>query len=173
MANAEQKFDSLVKEFYEQQKKLKDSQKAFNELKEEFSEKMESLFKSFNNQKMTFDYDEFEGSGLVVNRIQKSNVEFDCDKLERALGKELSKNVIQKKYEVIDMNGLIRYLKECGVNPKVFKKFINVSKFVNEKELDRLEELGKISIGKINGCYSIKHQKPYFTVKVKKGNDDG
>jgi hypothetical protein len=71
------------------------------------------------------------------------------------------------------MNGLITYLKDCGISPKVFKSFISVRKTVNTKELDRLEELGKITAEQIKGCYTVKSQSPYFTVNVGKGQDNG
>ena len=68
---------------------------------------------------------------------------------------------------------MIAYLKECNVDPKIFKSFLIVSKTVDTKELDRLDELGKISTEQVKGCYTIKRQKPYFTVGVKRGNDNG
>ena len=67
------------------------------------------------------------------------------------------------------MNGLVTYLKECGISPKVFKSFISVRKTVNTKELDKLEELGKITAEQIKGCYTVKSQNPYFTVNIGKG----
>ena len=109
----------------------------------------------------------------MVNRIQKSSVEFDPDKLAKALGKQLAKQVIIKKYEITDMDALIAYLKECDVDPKIFKSFLNVSQSVDIQELDRLEEIGKITAEQVKGCYTVKRQKPYFTVGVKRGHDDG
>lgn len=163
-----------VRRFFEKQTKFKQVQSQFNELKAQFNSDMEDYFECEGIDKsMIFSFDdEFVGGDLVVNRIQKSSVEFDPDKLERALGKKLGKQVIIKRYEVTDMDALIAYLKECDVDPKIFKSFLTVSKSVDTKELDRLEELGKVTTEQVQGCYTIKRQNPYFTVGVKRGHDD-
>lgn len=163
-----------VQEYFEKQLKFKKVQSQFNELKAQFSSDMEDYFECESIDKtLTIESESLAESDLVVNRIQKSSVEFNPNKLEKALGKELSKQVIVKRYEITDINALIAYLKECNVDPKIFKSFLIVSKTVDTKELDKLDELGKISTEQIKGCYTIKHQKPYFTVNVKRGNDNG
>lgn len=163
----------LVRKFFEEQVRFKQVQSQFNELKAQFNSAMEDYFEREGIDKsITFSFDDLVESNLVVNRIQKSSVEFDPDKLAKALGKQLAKQVIIKRYEIIDMDALIAYLKECGVDPKIFKSFLNISQIVDIQELDRLEEIGKITAEQIKGCYTIKRQKPYFTVSVKRGHDD-
>ena len=160
--------------FFQKQKRFKQIQTRFCEIKTDFYNDMEDYFK-YNNidGKLTIKCDEFaDAQSFVVTRIQSSRVEFNPDKLEKALGKELSRDVIQKHYEIVDMNGLVTYLKECGIDPKVFKSFVSVRKTVNIKELDRLEELGKITAEQIKGCYTVKSQSPYFTVNIGKGQDN-
>lgn len=163
---------SLVLNFFQKASKFKQIQTKFGEIKTDFYNDMEDYFKCNNiDGKLTIECDE-NISGIenfVVTRIQNSKIEFNPDKLEKVLGKELSENVIQKHYEINDMIGLITYLKECGANPKVFKSFISVRKSVNTKELDKLEELGKITVEQIKGCYTVKSQNPYFTVNIGKG----
>lgn len=155
--------------FLEKQKQFKQVQSKFDELKAQFNSDMEDYFECNNiNSKLSFESESYVGN-LVVSRVQKSSVVFDAGKLEKALGKELSECVIEKRYEIADMFGLIKYLKECGVDPKIFKSFLLVTKTVDTKELDRLEEIGKISKEQVRGCYTIKSQKPYFTVGVRKG----
>jgi hypothetical protein len=159
--------------FFQKQKKFKQIQTRFNEIKADFYDDMEDYFK-YNgvDGKLTIDCDELcDTNSFVVTRIQSSKVEFNPDKLEKALGKELSRDVIQKHYEIVDMNGLVTYLKDYGIDPQVFKSFISVRKTVNTKELDRLEELGKITAEQIKDCYKVKSQNPYFTVNVGKGQD--
>lgn len=158
--------------------KFKKIQTQFAELKEEFYTNMEDYFSCNNvdpNEGITLEYDDelvYEGK-LVVKKVQKSSIEFDANKLERALGKELSQDIILKRHEVTDMPGLVTYLKECGCDPKVFKAFIQTTKVVDTKELDRLEEIGKVTIEQAAGCYEVKPQKPYFTVNVvKRGQGD-
>lgn len=168
--NSDECKQSIVN-FFQKKKRFEQIQTRFCEIKADFYSDMEDYFKHNSiDGKLTIDSGEFDGvESLVVTRIQSSRVEFNPDKLEKVLGKELSCDVIQKHYEIVDMNGLVTYLKECGINPKVFKSFISVRKTVNTKELDRLEELGKITAEQIKGCYTVKSQSPYFTVNVGKG----
>ena len=172
--NSEECKQSIIN-FFQKQKRFKQIQTRFCEIKTDFYNDMEDYFK-YNNidGKLTIECnDEFADIGsFVVTRVQSSRVEFNPDKLEKALGKELSRDVIQKHYEIVDMNGLVTYLKECGINPKVFKSFISIRKTVNTKELDRLEELGKITAEQIKGCYTVKSQNPYFTINLGKGQDN-
>lgn len=56
----------------------------------------------------------------------------------------IDKLVIDKSYTITDINRLIIYLKSCDVDPKAFKSFINVTKTVDEKKLDKLADLGLI-----------------------------
>jgi hypothetical protein len=171
--NSEECKQAIAK-FFQKQKRFKQIQSQFGEMKAEFYNDMEDYFMCNNiDGKLTFECDNLvDAESFVVTRIQSSKVEFNPDKLEKALGKELARDVVLKHYEIIDMNGLVTYLKECGISPKVFKSFISVRKTVNTKELDRLEELGKITAEQIKGCYTIKSQNPYFTVNIGKGQDE-
>lgn len=171
--NSEECKQSILN-FFQKQKKFKQIQNRFGEIKADFYNDMEDYFKCNEvDGKLTIECDELaDAQSFVVTRIQSSRVEFNPDKLEKVLGKELSRDVIQKHYEIVDMNGLITYLKDCGISPKVFKSFISVRKTVDTKELDRLEELGKITAEQIKGCYTVKSQSPYFTVNVGKGQDN-
>lgn len=168
------KIKNLAFDFFKEQKEFKEAQSKFEENKRRFYSEMEMFFEtekidksySFENE------DEFPNGYLEVTRIQKSSVSFNADKLEKVLSKEICKDVIEKRYEISDMTGLIAYLKKCGVDPNIFKKFLIISKTVNVKELEKLEEIGKISIEQIKGCYSIKNQNPYFTVSFKNWNGE-
>lgn len=165
-----------VLDFFEKQTKFKAAQLQFNDEKAKFNSLMEEFFKNEALDKsVVFTEHGVDGEreSYTVTRIQKSSIEFDPDKLEKQFSREISRCVVLKRYEIIDIDGLIAYLKECGVDPKIFKSFLHVSKSVDYTELDRLEELGKISHGQVKGCYTVKRQKPYFTVSVKRGNDDG
>lgn len=157
--------------FFEKQKKFKEIQAKFNEVKAQFNGDMSLFFENEQIEKSIM-LETGYNQDLQINRIQKSSVEFNADKLEKALGKELARDVVLKRYEIIDFPGLVAYLKEFGVEPSVFKSFLNVTKTVDEKELDKLEELGKIDIEQIKGCYTVKQHNPYFTVAVKRGQSD-
>lgn len=167
-----EQFIPFVKEFYNEQKKFKERQERFNTIKQLFYNDAEELFNYEGISKLVIDNDDLEGNELVVNKVQKHQLFFDIDALENNLSKEMCKEVIEKKYKIIDINRLIVYLKSCGVDPKVFKSFINVTKTVDEKKIDKLADLGLISKEQLEGCYTLKRQKPYFTVKMKRGKHD-
>ena len=172
--NSEECKQSVIN-FFQKQKRFKQIQTRFCEIKADFYDDMEDYFEcnNINDGKLTIECNDFaDAEKFVVTRIQSSRVEFNPDKLEKVLGKELSRDVIHKHYEIVDMVGLISYLQGYGVDPKVFKSFISVRKTVNTKELDRLESLGKITAEQVKGCYTVKSQNPYFTVNIGKGQDN-
>lgn len=167
-----EQFIPFVKEFYNEQKKFKEKQERFNTIKQLFYNDAEELFNYEGIDKLVVDNEDLEGNELVVNKIQKTSVIFDIDALENNLSKEMCKDVVDKSYTITDINRLIIYLKSCGVDPKVFKSFINVTKTVDEKKLDKLADLGLIKKEQLEGCYTLKRKKPYFTVKMKRGKHD-
>nr|UVM95750.1 MAG: hypothetical protein [Bacteriophage sp.] len=167
-----EQFIPFVKEFYNEQKEFKERQERFNTIKQLFYNDVKELFNYEGIDKLVVDNEDLEGNELVVNRVQKTSVIFDIDALENNLSKEMSKDVIDKSYTITDINRLIIYLKSCGVDPKVFKSFINVTKTVDEKKLDKLADLGLIRKEQLEGCYTLKRKKPYFTVRMKRGKHD-
>ena len=165
-----------VLDFHKKQTEFKEVQSQLNDEKAKFNSLMEDFFDGeCIDKQAVFSNCGVDGSceRYTVKRIQKTSVDFDPERLEKSLSKEISKSVVRKSYEIIDIDGLIAYLKECGVDPKIFKSFLQVYKSVDLDELNRLEELGKISMEQVEGCYTVKRQKPYFTVSVKRGYDDG
>lgn len=167
-----EQFIPFVKEFYNEQKEFKERQERFNTIKQLFYNDAEELFNYEGVDKLVIDNEDLEGNELIVNRVQKTSIVFDIDALENNLSKEMCKDVIDKSYTITDINRLIIYLKSCGVDPKVFKSFVNVTKTVDTKKVDKLADLGLISEKQLEGCYTLKRQKPYFTVKMKRGKYD-
>ena len=165
-----------AKLYFQAQREYKKAQEKFGEIKKDFYGIMSDYYEynSIEGGKVFFD-EEVDSPPLVVTRVQNTRIKFDPEKLEKALGKTLSEDVIIKHYTVNDMFGLTAYLKQCknGVDPKIFKSFISVSKTVDTKALDQLEALGKITAKQIQGCYTISKDVPYFTVSVEKGQING
>lgn len=161
-----------VLKFFQKKQKYEAITTQFNEIKQQFYDDMEDYFQANGIDKLSFESEEFDDASMTVTKVQTTSIKFNPDKLEKAIGSEYAKQVIHKSYEITDMNALIVYLKECGVDPKIFKSFITVSKKVDAKALDNLEELGKIEAKQIKGCYSVSVGSPYFKIAVGKGQSN-
>ena len=108
---------------------------------------------------------------MSVKKVTPTTVVWDADKLEEALGKEYSKQVIDKTYAINDMDGLVSYLKSCGVNPKKFKTFIDVQKSVNVEVLEQLNAVGEIDKEDIKDCYVLDKKSSYLRLSVVEGEE--
>ncbi len=164
---------------FNKSQKLKSIQKKFEQARSEFEEQMEQLFSQQNVKRMSFGSSSIDNDGmselLNVIMVERTNIKWFAEKLEKQVTKPIARQVIKKKYTIRDMRGLSRYLASCGVDQNEFKKYIEVEKTVDQQEVERLSELGKISVKNISGCYMVECQKPYFRLSVKKvdGNDYG
>lgn len=158
-----------VIDFLFRQQHFKNEEQIYKKRKEVFNKMAEEFFKDSGETKDIFVTEEtISPMVITVNKCQAVSVKFDADKLETKLDKKYCQEVISKKYEVLDMPGLIEYLKSCGVSPKKFKTYIGVTKTVNQNKLDQLFATGKISEKDVDGCYITEKKNPYYTVKAKK-----
>lgn len=127
------------------------------------------MFTNLPKDQNSFEIELDEGVGyytnhmkLNVTRIRTKKVTWLLDKLKQRLGKDIYKDVVDKTYTVNDMYGLIKYLKKCGVDPRKFKKFIDVDETLNETKLDTYYETGALKKSDIEGCYDVKFGEPYI-----------
>lgn len=105
---------------------------------------------------------------LICKRITRKSVDFDVDKLEDKLGKEVCLEFVNKEYIVNDMDGLVKLIKNAGIKASYFKKFIDVTKTVDKGKLDQLSDLGDITEKDIEGCYSVRETSSYLQVGIAK-----
>lgn len=158
-----------VVDFLFRKRAFKAEENAFKKRKEIFNKLADDFFAESGETQDVFVTDELSTATIVtVKRCQSVSIQFDADKLEKKLNKEYCQEIISKKYEVQDITGLIEYLKTCGVNPKKFKSFINVTKSVDQSKLDQLFLTGKLSEKDVDGCYTTEKKNPYYTVTTKK-----
>lgn len=152
------KFSAMKKAFEEESKTLETSIKNF-------------MYTNGNVDSLTLRYQEKDEVSvptvLKVLKVSPVKIKWLPDKLEKALGKERCSELIEKTYIVEDMEGLIKYLKSCGVNPKKFKSFIRVDKKVNPDVLKQMDELGEISSDEVKGCYETTHVSSYLKIMLK------
>lgn len=166
----DKKASDIAWEFFTAKKEHDQMQKEFDERKKLFYEDMGEYFYKKGCSSAKFSIDKFDGCQLTVKRVAKTSIEWDAVKLEKRIDKSIAKQVIKKQYRISDMYGLIQYLKSCGVDPLIFKKFILVDKTVDEKAVERLGDTGQLTASQISGCYTVKTHNPYFTISDQKGD---
>lgn len=173
--------DDLIKRYqqsawnyYHKKQKFEKVEKQYKQLKEQFEADMLELTDELGKKRVQFESDNLavDGGALAVCKVEKTSIEWDAEKLERKLPKSVARKVIKKKYSIADMKGLTEYLKSCGVDPKAFKRYLAIERTVDTKAVDQLGNVGELSVQQISGCYIVKCHKPYFTLSVKKDNDD-
>lgn len=162
----------LAWDFYRKQQVAKQAKDEVEALKPTFEAEMENCLNELGTKRVVFEGDQMDGVKLVVRKVERTSIEWNADRLEQKIPKRLVKKVIRKQYYVDNMHGLSEYLKSCGVDPKVFKKFLRIERTVDQKAVDQLSELGQLTVRDVNGCYYVKCQKPYFTVSVKRVDDN-
>mgnify|MGYP001282439717 CR=1 FL=1 len=164
--------DAII-EYEQKQSNFKQVEKDFTQSKQDFKIVMDAYFANIEGNKISIETDSLKPSTITVTKVQRTSVNFDIPKLEKALGKKSSNKVIQKSYTIVDMPGLIEYLKQCGVSPKIFKQFISTNKSVNIQTLNQLEDIGAISMEQIEGSYDVIKFDPYYKVfkKELEGNE--
>lgn len=105
---------------------------------------------------------------LACQMIKRTKIIYNVSKIKKKFNKKDCARILDKHYEIVDIEKLISLLKNAGVDPKEFKKTIKVTETINEKNLDKLEELGFITLDDLKGCYEIEEGNPYLKVSVDK-----
>lgn len=107
-----------------------------------------------------------ENRNLKIMGITPRKVHFDVEKMEEKFDKEVLNEVVVKHYHIIDMPGLVEYLKTCGVNPKKFKSFIEVEKEIDVRAVDRLGDVGVIKKEELADCCNVIEGESYVKIQV-------
>ena len=106
----------------------------------------------------------------TLTRVQRVKVTWDAEKTEAAL-KNVDKNIaaaiVQKQLTLADKQGFVEYAKSLGADPKKLFSFFVVNKTIDEKALNNLTEIGEIDETKLQGCYDVKADEPYWKVTYK------
>lgn len=159
-----------VRKLYDAQQEKKQFDKYYDEVRKKEQLSISNfMFTNLPKDQNSFEIELDEGVGyytnhikLNVTRIRTKKVTWLLDKLKQRLGKDIYKDVVDKTYTVNDMYGLIKYLKKCGVDPRKFKKFIDVDETLNETKLNTYYETGALKKSDIEGCYDVKVGEPYI-----------
>ena len=161
-----------VRKLYDAQQEKKQFDKYYEEVRKKEQLVISNfMFTSLPKGQNSFEIELDEGAGyytnhvkLNVTRVRTKKVTWLLDKLKQKVGKDIYSEVVNKTYTVNDMQGLIRYLKTCGVDPKKFKRFIDVTEELDETKLDTYYETGALKTKDIEGCYTVKMGEPYIRI---------
>lgn len=161
-----------VRKLYDVQQEKKQFDKYYEEVRKKEQLAISNfIFTSLPKGQNSFEIELDEGAGyytnhvkLNVTRVRTKKVTWLLDKLKQKVGKDIYSEVVNKTYTVNNMQGLIRYLKTCGVDPKKFKKFIDVAEELDETKLDTYYETGALKTKDIEGCYTVKMGEPYIRI---------
>lgn len=161
-----------VRKLYDAQQEKRQFDKYYEEVRKKEQLSISNfMFTNLPKGKNSFEIELDEGVGyytnhmkLNVTRIRTKRVTWLLDKLKQKVGKDIYSEVVNKTYTVNDMQGLIRYLKTCGVDPKKFKRFIDVTEELDETKLDTYYETGALKTKDIEGCYTVKMGEPYIRI---------
>ena len=157
-------------------------ERQFNEMKKSYQDKKEKLTVAIKNymycnKGMTNDFQfrvKSKQSGdqmVTVKKIEPTSIVWNAEKLEQVLDKEDCKLVIEKTYTISDMEGLVTYLKFCGVSPKRFKSFIEVTRKVDESALEQLDAVGKINREELEDCFTVDKKSSYLRISMMEDNE--
>lgn len=161
---------SEILDLYRLEQKYKIAKKQYEDEKKKLSLNVRNYMFSKDYSQLDFKSREF-GNVHVSNVIRKSII-WNIEKLKKKLDKDLIDQFVEKKYVVNNMPGLIKLLKEAGVNPRQFKKFINVEEKVNQQKMNELSEIGEIDREDIEGCYELKEAEGYLKISVKEPENE-
>lgn len=151
-----------VLELYKLNANFKDFEKRYKSRKSEYESVIKKFMSAKNDSQINFD-------NVDVKLIKQKKVIFDAEKLEQVINdKELLNEIIIKEYTITDMVGLSRYLKSCGVNPKIFKTFLHVEKSVDMPTIDRMFDVGDLKLEDLNDAYTVSENEGYIKINIKK-----
>ena len=171
---SQEEFEKAVRLLSDLTTKHKENEAKFKKNKGVLSELLESWWQDNVDETSVEVYsDESDADEFIkITRVQRIDVDYNAAKLESALPKELRKEVVQKRYFIDDFDGLVWYLKGCGVDPSIFKSFLKIERSIDEKALDKLWATGKVDEELLIGTYQTKEHSPYFTVRKRKATND-
>lgn len=166
--------EDAVVEFYQNKLKIKELTNQFEERNKFLQDKIQKYINKSGTDYFKFlaKSGMFENANqyLKVKNITPKKLIWNTSKLKEKLNKDVFNEVVERQYTINDIEGLTEYLKSCGVNPKIFKSFIDVKENVNQKMIDDLGNQGVINTKSLKGCFEIVENTSY--IKIFESEDD-
>ena len=92
----------------------------------------------------------------VISVQERTTVDYDIDALSEKLPDEILSKIIEKRYEIVDWDKFVKFMKSYGIKSSAIRPHISVTKTINKENLSALYERKKLSIKDIEGCYTAK-----------------
>ena len=147
------------------QQKKKEQDAEFNEKKKQYYDIMHQAFDSdmFGGDAASFEFDRLVNVGngehktfaIKTTRVLPTVINWDIDKLKKRLNKSILRKVIKRNRTLVDLQGLVNYMRELGGEPKIFWSFFDTTEFVDQHEIDQASDLGYIEDEDVAGCFSV------------------
>lgn len=139
--------------------------------------KIQQYFDKKNEKKISvevIDTSSIKGKSLIVTatKVERVYINYFVDKLKERFSKEIYSKIIEKKYTIENMDGLVKLLKEYEVPPKKFKQYISVEEKPNNAMIKQLYAIGEIEKGSLKGCFEANITKSISLKEAKKGEKD-
>lgn len=158
----------LAARLYAATQKKKDNDTKFTNFKKDIEGQLDAFISTGESVTIDGAINQGEMGVYTITNVQPTSITWFADKLKEKLDKIIYKRIINRRYEIADYDGLVKYLKSCGVDPKVFKSYINVVDTVDTKKIDNMSKLGYIPAERIAGCYLVEMKNPYYKVSFRK-----
>ena len=171
---------NLIKDSVRRLYELGQEKKKFDEYYNQVRKKEQLMVSNFMFSNLPKDENSFEitldegisfytnPTKVIVTRVRTKKISWFVEKLKEKLDKKTYNEIVDKTYTINDIEGLIKYLKSCGVDAKKFKKFIEVNEEVDETKLNNLYDRGEIKKKQIEDCYEVKLGEPYIRITEQK-----
>lgn len=153
--------------FYESKVNYDKHTKSFETVKAEFESDMELYFDKYANEDGEIRLktnDMYAGTiGIKVKKVEPTSVKINpAIFIRRCTDKLLKKKIVHNGYQVIDIMGLLKFLKEQGISYKDVKSYIKRVPSVDYDALNNAVELGELEPELVKECSEVNFRKPYF-----------
>lgn len=89
----------------------------------------------------------------IVFVKENTRIEYDVDAILKNVDEKLTKQFIKKDCKIVDWDGFVKFFKRLGADPKELRRFLSITRKVDEDVLKKLYESGELSIEDLDRCY--------------------
>lgn len=106
-------------------------------------------------------------------RTIPTQINWDTKALKKKLPKDIVSDVVRRDRQLVNLPGLVEYMRILGGDPKKFWSYFTTHEYVDQDEIDQLVDIGEIDQEDLTGCYSVSVKPTRYRVTSKEINYDG